>query len=140
MNKEINVLSMFRNKNKLSYFSIRQFSDKVREYDSSIRINFHIIWDDNQELNGLDKQYENLIDEEFGKNIICYSKNDLKLYCKKYYNVNESLLEKFDNFRFLCPNCHSQTIGYNGSMGVTDLTDINRYYRDYRVRKQNSKI
>lgn len=98
MNKEINVLSMFRNKNKLSYFSMCQFNDKVKEYDSSIKINFHIIWDDNQELNGLDKKYEKLTDDEFGKNITCYSKKDIKSYCKKYYNINEELLKKFDNF------------------------------------------
>jgi 5-methylcytosine-specific restriction endonuclease McrA len=56
-------------------------------------------------------------------------------------HLNGNFLDnRIDNLRFLCPNCHSQTIGYNGSMGLTDLTDINRYYRDYRVRKQNSKI
>ena len=52
-------------------------------------------------------------------------------------HINGNFLDNtINNLRFLCPNCHSQTIGYNGSKGLTDLTDVNRYNRNYnRVRK-----
>lgn len=28
-----------------------------------------------------------------------------------------------ENIRFLCPNCHTQTPGYNGSLGLSTVTD-----------------
>ena len=37
-----------------------------------------------------------------------------------------------ENLRFICPHCHTQTNGYNGSKGFSDLTDINRYSRSRR--------
>jgi len=55
-------------------------------------------------------------------------------------HLNGNFLDNtIDNLRFLCPNCHTQTCGYSGSKGLTDLTNVNRYHRDYRVRKQNFK-
>jgi len=98
MNKEINVLSMFRNKNKTSYFAIHQFAETVRSFDKDVKVNFHIIWDDNQELGGSDGDYKNLIDSQFDKNITPYSKSFLKDYVKKAYNVPEEQLKPFDNF------------------------------------------
>lgn len=32
------------------------------------------------------------------------------------------------NLRFLCPNCHSQTPNFCGSMGLTDVSSATRYY------------
>ena len=37
-----------------------------------------------------------------------------------------------ENLRFVCPNCHSQTIGYNGSKNLTDVTNKTRGSRIYR--------
>ena len=34
-----------------------------------------------------------------------------------------------ENLRFLCPNCHSQTEGYAGSKGLTDVISDNRGQR-----------
>lgn len=54
-------------------------------------------------------------------------------------HLNGNFLDnRIDNLRFLCPNCHSQTEGYNGSKGLTDLLDVNRYHRDYRLRSKNN--
>jgi len=40
------------------------------------------------------------------------------------------------NLRFLCPNCHSQTAGYCGSMGFTDVCNANRYKK---MKKSGNK-
>ena len=41
---------------------------------------------------------------------------------------------RIENVRFICPNCHSQTDGHNGSKGYTDLTSNARYSRMKRER------
>lgn len=41
-----------------------------------------------------------------------------------------------ENLRFLCPNCHSQTDGFCGSLGLTDVDNSNRYGYDYYYRKK----
>jgi 5-methylcytosine-specific restriction endonuclease McrA len=53
-------------------------------------------------------------------------------------HINRNWLDdRPDNLRFLCPNCHSQTDGYNGSRGLTDLTNDNRRQR---LRRKNSRV
>lgn len=42
-----------------------------------------------------------------------------------------------ENLRFICPNCHSQTTGFSGSQGLTDVDNTNRYQR---VRRQTRKL
>lgn len=42
-----------------------------------------------------------------------------------------------NNLRFLCPNCHTQTPNFCGSMGFTDVTSATRYYNHcYKRSKQ----
>lgn len=94
----INILSMFRNKNKQSFFAIHQLYIKTKEYDKNINVNFHIIWDKNTELNGYDQEYSDLIDNMFKDNIVSYDRQFLKSYAKKYYNVSDEKLDRFDNF------------------------------------------
>lgn len=43
--------------------------------------------------------------------------------------------DRRDNLQFLCPNCHSQTEGYNGSKGMVDVMDDNRGQRLRRKLK-----
>lgn len=42
-----------------------------------------------------------------------------------------------ENLRFVCPNCHTQTEGYNGSKGHADVTGYSRYYK---MKKQNGTV
>lgn len=98
MNKEINILSMFRNKNKQSFFSIHQIYNKIKAYDNEITVNFHILWDDNKELNGYNQKYSQLIDEMFGKNITSYNREFFNSYCKKCYNISDEQIKSFNNF------------------------------------------
>lgn len=43
-----------------------------------------------------------------------------------------------ENLRFLCLHCHSQTVGFSGSKGMTDLTNDNRGQRLRRQMKNGS--
>lgn len=43
-----------------------------------------------------------------------------------------------ENLRFLCLHCHSQTEGYSGSKGMTDLTDTNRGERMRRKQRNGT--
>ena len=47
-------------------------------------------------------------------------------------NFNDNRKE---NLRFLCPNCHSQTLGYSGRKYNTALVDTNEYSRIYRKKR-----
>jgi hypothetical protein len=43
-------------------------------------------------------------------------------------HINRDWLDdQANNLRFLCPNCHSQTEGYNGSKGLSGLTKCKWY-------------
>ena len=46
-----------------------------------------------------------------------------------------------ENVRFLCPHCHTQTKGYNGSKGYSEgvegVTSVAKYCRIVRKRKRN---
>ena len=52
-------------------------------------------------------------------------------------HINRNTLDdRPRNLRFLCPNCHSQTEGYNGSKGLTDLMTDSRGQRVRNSIKQ----
>ena len=42
------------------------------------------------------------------------------------------------NLRFLCPNCHSQTNNFCGTMGFTNVTDVNDYSRYYYKKRKKA--
>lgn len=45
-----------------------------------------------------------------------------------------------ENLRFLCPNCHSQTSGWSGSLGLTELTSTAKYSKSRRVRRRGGTL
>jgi len=40
-----------------------------------------------------------------------------------------------DNLEFLCPNCHSQTLGWCGSKGLAEVASVAKQCRAQRVRR-----
>ena len=46
--------------------------------------------------------------------------------------------DRRENLQFLCPNCHTQTNGYNGSKGMVDLTSDARGQRLRRKLKNGT--
>jgi hypothetical protein len=54
-------------------------------------------------------------------------------------HINRNWLDdRPNNLQFLCPNCHSQTDGYNGSKGYSDVIDCNRGQRLKRKIKNGT--
>ena len=43
--KKIVIANVMRSKNKQSFFALHQINKKIKEYDSSIEVEFNIIWD-----------------------------------------------------------------------------------------------
>lgn len=41
-----------------------------------------------------------------------------------------------ENLRFLCPNCHSQTLTFGKSLGLTDITTCKRRDKFYREKRK----
>ena len=44
--------------------------------------------------------------------------------------------DRQENIRFVCPNCHSQTEGYNGSKNLSDIDTLLRHNRKYRMKNK----
>lgn len=47
--------------------------------------------------------------------------------------------DRLENLEFLCPNCHSQTKGWCGSKGGTDIMSTARQERNRRVAKRQTR-
>lgn len=48
--------------------------------------------------------------------------------------------DRQENLEFLCPNCHSQTVGYCGSKNLSSLTSRAAANRLYRKRKSINRL
>ena len=56
-------------------------------------------------------------------------------------HINGNYLDcRGENLRFLCPNCHSQTIGYSNNKGLTDVTSTVLQCKAYRARGRMAKL
>lgn len=54
-------------------------------------------------------------------------------------HINKDFLDdRPDNLLFLCPNCHSQTMGHCGSKGYSEVAGVARSSREYRRRVRGS--
>ena len=88
MNKIV-ILNMFRAKNKQSFFALHQIYNKIKSFDDSIDVNFHTLWDTENEL-GMknDKKWEDLIDN-YGFNLTSYNKEFFRDYWISAYDYDE---------------------------------------------------
>ena len=88
MNKIV-ILNMFRAKNKQSFFALHQIYNKIKSFDDSIDVNFHTLWDTENEL-GMknDKKWEDLIDN-YGFNLTSYNKEFFRDYWMSAYDYDE---------------------------------------------------
>lgn len=75
---------------------------------------------------------------EICKLLPLWNKKELRLQVD---HIDRNRLDnRKENLRFLCPNCHSQTEGYSGSKGYTDLMNSNRYQREKRKIKKLATV
>ncbi len=78
---------MYRKKCKQSFFALHQIHTKIKNYNSDIEIEYHILWDteNNPELE-YDKKWSELIDT-YGFNIISYNKQIFIDYVIQCYDI-----------------------------------------------------
>lgn len=62
--------------------------------------------------------------------------NDKELRLQVNHKDGDWLNNKSDNLEFLCPNCHSQTTGWSGSEGGTDITSVAKQCRQLRLKNK----
>jgi hypothetical protein len=87
MDNKIVVANMMRAKNKQSFFSLHQLHTKIKNNNPNCDIEFHILWDENNELKDPNQEkWEKLIDS-FGFNIVSYDKEFFINYASKTYNL-----------------------------------------------------
>ena len=78
--KKIVIANVMRSKNKQSFFALHQINKKIKEYNSSIEVEFNIIWDKEIENpTPEDKKWIDLIDSSF--NVVSYDKQFFVDYC-----------------------------------------------------------
>lgn len=93
--KKIVVSNLMRCKNKQSFFALHQIQNKIHEIDSSIVVEFHILWDTDASVSEKqdDPKWSKLIDEHI-HNLYEYDRQFFKNYAKELYGISD--VEKFD--------------------------------------------
>ena len=88
---------MMRCKNKQSFFALHQIQKKIHTIDSSIEIEFHILWDTDDSVveKRDDPKWSTLIDTHI-RNVHSYNRQFFKDYVKNMYNITD--VEKFDKW------------------------------------------
>lgn len=86
-----------RAKNKQSFFALHQIQSKIKSLYNNVRIEFHILWDDSNELNLKEEEnWSNLIDSNI-ENLYSYDKCFFNNYVKEFYDLDYT--EKFKNWK-----------------------------------------
>lgn len=95
--KEIIISNLMRAKNKQSFFALHQIQSKIKALNPDVHLEFHILWDTENEL-GMqdDKKWEDLINSEI-KNVISYDKKFFINYVKEFYDLDYD--DKFKNWK-----------------------------------------
>jgi hypothetical protein len=88
MNKEIVISNLMRAKNKQSFFALHQIQTKIKNLYPDVRVEFHILWDNTNELNlKNEKKWEDLIDSKI-ENLYSYDKEFFNNYVKEFYGLD----------------------------------------------------
>jgi hypothetical protein len=95
--QEIVISNLMRAKNKQSFFALHQIQTKIKTLYPNVRLEFHILWDDTNELNvGEEAEWSALIDENI-KNLHSYSKEFFDKYLMEFYNLD--YVDRFKKFK-----------------------------------------
>jgi len=86
--KEIVISNLMRAKNKQSFFALHQIQTKIKSLYNDVKIEFHILWDDTNELNLQNEdKWSRLIDDKI-ENLYSYDKKFFDDYVKEYYDLD----------------------------------------------------
>lgn len=83
---------------------------------------------------------------EYGRAYICEGCgtppewNGQELRLQVDHKNKDTLDNRSDNLRFLCPNCHSQTENWGQSKGLTDVTSEARAARSRWKRRKEKRV
>lgn len=94
--KKIVVANVFKEKGKQAFFALHQIQQKIKQYDSSIDVEFHILWD--LQPNEKESHWVNLIDN-YGFNLNSYNKQFFIDYAVNVYSQDrDKTVKNFGNF------------------------------------------
>ena len=92
------ISSMYRAKNKQSFFALHQLQSKINKIDPNIEIEFHILWDS---ISTEDSIWANMIDLHI-KNVFSYNRQFFKDYMETYYGIkNVSMFDVWVSSYFI---------------------------------------
>jgi hypothetical protein len=95
--KEIVISNLMRAKNKQSFFALHQVQTKIKTLYPDIRLEFHILWDDTNELNAEEEhKWSTLIDEKI-ENLHSYSKEFFDKYLTEFCDLD--YVDRFKKFK-----------------------------------------
>lgn len=87
MNKIV-ISNLMRAKNKQSFFALHQIQSKILNLYPDAEIEFHILWDNTNELSLKDEyKWADLIDKEI-ENLYSYDKEFFNKYVKEFYDLD----------------------------------------------------
>ena len=94
---EIVISNMMRAKNKQSFFALHQIQSKIKALYPDAKVDFHILWDDTNELNlQKEQKWSDLMDKEI-EYLTSYSKDFFDHYVKNIYGLD--YIEKFNRYK-----------------------------------------
>jgi hypothetical protein len=94
---EIVISNMMRAKNKQSFFALHQIQSKIKALYPDAKVDFHILWDDTNELNlQKEQKWSDLMDKEI-ECLTSYSKDFFDDYVKNIYGLD--YIEKFNKYK-----------------------------------------
>jgi hypothetical protein len=97
MKNKIVIANMMRDKNKQSFFALHQIYNKIKNFDSNIDVEFHILWDNKIENDDTDPKWKFLI-ENSNFNVTNYTRDFFNNYCKFTYGISNDIICGFSKF------------------------------------------
>lgn len=95
--KQITISNLMRAKNKQSFFALHQIQSKIKALYPDVQVEFHILWDDTNELNATQEdKWATLIDQHI-ENLHSYDKEFFDNYLKEFYNLD--YVDRFKKFK-----------------------------------------
>lgn len=86
--KKIIISNMMRAKNKQSFFALHQIQSKIKALYPEVRIEFHILWDGDNELSLKDESHWSDLINSHIDNLYSYNKSFFDEYVKDVYGLD----------------------------------------------------